>query len=118
MDAIAELGSITRAASHLHVAQPALTRHVQRLEEELDVVLFTRANRGVRLTEAGQKLLEGRDFTMADNDMKLPVAVVNATFAKKHFGNESPLGRRFRPVGNNGAIFDPWRTITDSLQWT
>ena len=56
---IAELGSITRAAAHLHVAQPALTRHVQRLEDELNVALFTRANRGVRLTEAGQKLLDG-----------------------------------------------------------
>src|SRR5260370_17597237 len=55
---IAELGSITRAASHLRLAQPALTRHVQRLEEELGVALFTRANRGVRLTEAGEKLLE------------------------------------------------------------
>jgi DNA-binding transcriptional LysR family regulator len=55
---IAELGSITRAAAHLHLAQPALTRHVQRLEEELGVALFTRANRGVRLTEAGEKLLE------------------------------------------------------------
>src|SRR5581483_11772453 len=55
---VAELGSITRAASHLHLAQPALTRHVQRLEEELGVALFTRANRGVRLTEAGEKLLD------------------------------------------------------------
>jgi DNA-binding transcriptional LysR family regulator len=55
---IAELGSITCASAHLHVAQPALTRHVQRLEDELDVTLFTRANRGVRLTEGGQKLLE------------------------------------------------------------
>src|SRR5258706_8337903 len=55
---IAELGSITRAASHLRLAQPALTRHVQRLEEELGVALVTRANRGVRLTEAGEKLLE------------------------------------------------------------
>jgi len=56
---VSELGSITRAAAHLHLAQPALTRHVQRLEEELGVALFTRANRGVRLTEAGQKLLDG-----------------------------------------------------------
>jgi LysR family transcriptional regulator, nitrogen assimilation regulatory protein len=55
---IAELGSITRAAAHLRLAQPALTRHVQRLEEELGVALFTRANRGVRLTEAGEKLLD------------------------------------------------------------
>jgi LysR family nitrogen assimilation transcriptional regulator len=58
---IAELGSITRAAAHLRLAQPALTRHVQRLEEELGVALFTRANRGVRLTEAGQKLLENAE---------------------------------------------------------
>ena len=55
---IAELGSITRAAAHLRLAQPALSRHVQRLEEELGTSLFTRANRGVRLTEAGARLLE------------------------------------------------------------
>src|SRR3954467_13419127 len=55
---IAELGSITRAAAHLRVAQPALTRQVQHLEDELGVALFTRVNRGVRLTEAGQKLLD------------------------------------------------------------
>jgi LysR family nitrogen assimilation transcriptional regulator len=63
---IAELGSITRAAAHLHVAQPALTRHIQRLEEELNVALFTRANRGVRLTEAGQKLLDGATRILRD----------------------------------------------------
>ncbi|MGH7096194.1 MAG: LysR family transcriptional regulator [Stellaceae bacterium] len=55
---IAELGSITRAAAHLRLAQPALSRHVQRLEAELGTSLFTRAHRGVRLTEAGGKLLE------------------------------------------------------------
>ena len=63
---IAELGSITRAAAHLHVAQPALTRHIQRLEDELEITLFTRANRGVRLTEAGQKLLESAQRILRD----------------------------------------------------
>jgi LysR family transcriptional regulator, nitrogen assimilation regulatory protein len=63
---IAELGSITRAAAHLHLAQPALTRHVQRLEDELGVVLFTRANRGVRLTEAGEKLLDSATRILRD----------------------------------------------------
>jgi LysR family transcriptional regulator, nitrogen assimilation regulatory protein len=72
---IAELGSITRAAAHLHVAQPALTRHVQRLEEELGSPLFTRANRGVRLTEAGDKLLESalrilRDVERAGDEIR------------------------------------------------
>jgi LysR family transcriptional regulator, nitrogen assimilation regulatory protein len=63
---IAELGSITRAAAHLQIAQPALTRHVQRLEEEVDTALFTRANRGVRLTEAGQKLLDNAQRILRD----------------------------------------------------
>ncbi len=63
---IAELGSITRAAAHLRLAQPALTRHVQRLEEELGVALFTRANLGVRLTEAGEKLLESAARILRD----------------------------------------------------
>ena len=63
---IAELGSITRAAAHLQIAQPALTRHIQRLEDELDASLFTRANRGVRLTEAGQKLFDSAQRILRD----------------------------------------------------
>ncbi len=63
---IAELGSITRAAAHLQIAQPALTRHVQRLESELDAALFTRANRGVRLTEDGQKLFDSAQRILRD----------------------------------------------------
>ena len=59
----------------------------------------------------GRRLTEGRDFLPDDNDVKQPVAIVNASFARKHFGTESPLGRRFRAVGNDGAQFDAWRTI-------
>jgi len=55
---IAELGSITRAAQHLRVAQPALSRHVHALEEELGVPLLVRLPRGVRLTTAGRQFLE------------------------------------------------------------
>ena len=62
-------------------------------------------------TTTAQRLLEGRDFTLDDNDVKQPVAVVNGTFAQKFFGHESPLGRRFRDVGNDGRVFGPWRTI-------
>ncbi|HYC69958.1 MAG TPA: ABC transporter permease [Opitutaceae bacterium] len=59
----------------------------------------------------GQRILDGRAFTEDDLDQKLPVAVVGAGFAKKHFGTESAVGRRFRTVGNNGTLFGPWRTI-------
>ena len=54
---VAELGSFTRAASVLRVAQPALSRQVRALEVELRQGLFDRNGRGVTLTPAGQRLL-------------------------------------------------------------
>jgi len=62
-------------------------------------------------TVLGQKVLEGRELTEEDSDQKQPVAVVNATFAKTHFGNESPVNRRFRTIQPNGTQPGPWRTI-------
>jgi predicted permease len=57
----------------------------------------------------GLKILEGRDFRIDDADTKQPVAIVNASFARKYWGNQSALGHRVR-------IFNPgqpqaWRTI-------
>ncbi|MFL6594996.1 MAG: ABC transporter permease [Chthoniobacterales bacterium] len=60
-------------------------------------------------TTLGVKIMEGRDFTIDDVDSKQPVAIVNTSFARKYFGNESPLGRRVRPF--NAATPRPWRTI-------
>ena len=57
----------------------------------------------------GLKILEGRDFTIEDSDAKQPVAIVNASFARKYFGQQSPLGRRVRLF--NPAQARPWRTI-------
>jgi putative ABC transport system permease protein len=57
----------------------------------------------------GLKILEGRDFTMDDNDTRQPVAIVSTGFARKFFGNESPLGRRVRTF--NPAQPQPWRTV-------
>ena len=54
----AELGSMTRAAQHLRVAQPALSRHIRALEQELGVALLVRLPRGVRLTTAGRQFLD------------------------------------------------------------
>jgi DNA-binding transcriptional LysR family regulator len=52
--AVAELRNVTQAAKRLHVAQPALSRQIQDLEEELGLKLIERSTRGIRLTEAGK----------------------------------------------------------------
>ncbi len=60
---IVETGSFSRAAIELQVAQPALSRQVKRLEDELGAALLYRNGRGVSLTPAGELLLEaGRDI--------------------------------------------------------
>lgn len=53
---IADEGSITKAARVLGVAQPALSRQVRLLEEDLGVRLFRRTHTGVKLTEEGERL--------------------------------------------------------------
>jgi DNA-binding transcriptional LysR family regulator len=53
---IAEDGSLTRASNLLRIAQPALSRQMRLLEEELGITLYTRTARGMRLTEAGAAL--------------------------------------------------------------
>lgn len=55
---VAELGSFSRAAMILDVAQPALSRQVRLLETDLRCSLLQRTGRGVVLTEAGRRLFE------------------------------------------------------------
>src|SRR5580692_9308233 len=55
---VAELGSLSKAADRLRTAQPALSRQVRMLEEELGIELFTRHGRGMVLTEQGHDVLK------------------------------------------------------------
>jgi LysR family nitrogen assimilation transcriptional regulator len=55
--AVAEEGSITRAAQRVYVTQPALSQQLQLLERELGTALLDRSGRRVRLTPAGEILV-------------------------------------------------------------
>ncbi|GHU26159.1 LysR family transcriptional regulator [Betaproteobacteria bacterium] len=55
--AVAEEKNIGRAASRLHITQPALTRQIHALEDEVGVPLFTRTTTGMEITPAGTALL-------------------------------------------------------------
>jgi DNA-binding transcriptional LysR family regulator len=66
--AVAEERNFTRAAERLHVAQPALSRQIRLLEDELGVELLRRTTHDVELTEAGALLLERGSALLGDAD--------------------------------------------------
>lgn len=63
---VAEVGSVTRAARILHVVQPAVTRQIRLLEDELGVALFERTRQGMVPTEAGARLVERARRALAE----------------------------------------------------
>ena len=57
-NAVAEAGNLSKAAKELFISQPAISKAVSKLEQNLSVKLFTRNSRGVKLTEEGALLYE------------------------------------------------------------
>ena len=55
---VAEAGNISHAAKELYISQPAISKAVTRLEQNLETKLFVRSSRGVTLTESGKLLYE------------------------------------------------------------
>jgi DNA-binding transcriptional LysR family regulator len=65
---VAELASMTRAAEQLHLTQGAISQQIKRLEEQFQAPLFIRARRGLRLTEAGERLFGKARRLLSLND--------------------------------------------------
>lgn len=55
---VAKEGNLTRASAILHISQPAVTKHIKNLENELQVNLFKRNKYGMELTEKGEFLYD------------------------------------------------------------
>lgn len=66
MVSVAERGSLRNAARQLGITQPALTRSIQELEQELGEVLFERHGTGMHLTKVGQVVLQRAAGIQAD----------------------------------------------------
>ena len=115
---IAKYGNMTRAAEVLYISQPALSLSLQRLEQELGVLLFDRVGRTISLNECGKIFLE-RSFEMmgalnnAQAEMQLagalPSTTVNVCWSYKcmiddyllHYMDENPgiqLNQYFVPT--------------------
>lgn len=66
---VAEELNFSRAALRLYISQPALSRQIKNLEDELRVVLFLRHSDGLKLTEAGTIFLEQAKDILARSDV-------------------------------------------------
>jgi LysR family transcriptional regulator, cyn operon transcriptional activator len=76
--ATADEGTMTQAAASLHVAQPAVSRAVRALESEIDVTVFERDGRGVRVTRQGREVVALARRVLADVDR---IASISASSA-------------------------------------
>lgn len=68
---LADTGSFSRAAEELNISQPSLSQYVKKIESQLGVELFDRANGNVRLTDAGKVYIDaGKKILDLENQMQ------------------------------------------------
>lgn len=91
--AIAHHGHLGRAAADLHLCKPAISAHLKELEQRLDQVLFERSIAGMRLTDAGSRLLPVAQKALA--------ALAEVSTAAQQLGN------RIAGIADIGTIADP-----------
>ena len=96
---VAEEENVSRAALKLHVSQPALSRQIRDLEEELGFLLLERSAKSVRLTEAGRAFLtEARAVLQRTEDaVKAARAIATGGRGELHVGYAPSLTARILP---------------------
>src|SRR5437899_2913467 len=91
--AVAEMENVSRAALKLYVSQPALSRQIRDLEDELGFSLLERTAKSVRLTDAGRAFLDNARALLqnADEAVKKARAVASAEPTELHVGHSPTL---------------------------
>jgi DNA-binding transcriptional LysR family regulator len=97
--AVAEEQNVTRAARRLHLAQPALSRQIRDLEEELGAALFERSAASLRLTDGGRLFLnEAREvLRRADEAVQAIRATATGKKSEIHIGYAPSPTAEFLP---------------------
>ena len=91
--AVAEMENVSRAAVKLHVSQPALSKQIRDLEDEIGFCLLERTAKSVRLTEAGRAFLEeARAILKHAGDAVLKGRAVAGKFETELRVGDWPLG--------------------------
>jgi DNA-binding transcriptional LysR family regulator len=86
--AVAEMENVSRAALKLHLSQPALSRQIRDLEDELEFSLLERTAKSVRLTDTGRAFLDNARALLqnADEAVTKARAVARAEPTEFHVG--------------------------------
>jgi DNA-binding transcriptional LysR family regulator len=97
--AAAETLNFTRAAKHLHVSQPPLSRQIQDLEREIGAALFDRDRNKLTLTAAGQYFVQEakKILSQAQRAARLAKAAADGKAGRLTIAFLSPLGGLFLP---------------------
>jgi len=103
----AEEGSISRAAARLHISQPAVSRQLRDLEEELGVKLFAREAQGLTVTEDGETALtHARDLLRRANAM-------TTAFKRRQAKTPKTIHVGFIPTALPGFLADGMRRFNE-----
>ncbi|ETW94050.1 MAG: hypothetical protein ETSY1_36530 [Candidatus Entotheonella factor] len=99
--AVAEAGSVTGAAKRLYLSPPAVSAHIQKLEDELQVPLFVRTSQGMEVTAQGQVLRAKAEQALqaAQNVVRQAAELQSEIRGRVTFGiNASPQVLRLAPI--------------------
>jgi DNA-binding transcriptional LysR family regulator len=100
--AVAEEGQVGRAARKLHVAQPAVSRQIRKLEKELRVPLLLRTSRGMRLPEPGAVFLGHARQTLGGIEAARGAVLRATTLDEPDRGPCKGLVERLERLGRDG----------------
>ena len=97
--AVAEAGSVGKAAQQLHIAQPPLSVHIRKLETQIGAALFHREPSGMRLTDAGRALYaRAREaLALANDGFESARAIAGGRRGRLAIGYMSSLGYAWLP---------------------
>lgn len=117
--AVAEAENVTRAAAKLHVAQPAVSRQIRDLEDELGATLFERSAKALRLTEAGRIFLDEARAVLqrTDDAVRAVRAVADGSLGELNVGYAPSLTVQILPraLRNFQAAFPAVRVSLHDL---
>ncbi|NUR00656.1 MAG: LysR family transcriptional regulator [Streptomyces sp.] len=115
---VAEEGSLTAAAERLFVSQPALTKQIRRLEDDLGVRLFARSRSGMALTEAGRELAARVPALLDGWDEAVHAAGRAARVLRLGFLDAGAVGAALEVIAEFRRAQPQWRVELRQFDWS